>query len=677
MVEESGITAALPDYLVEREIGRGGMGLVFLGRHVRLGRLVAIKELPPTFAADPRVRERFSTEARTLATLSHPHIVPIYDYVERDGLCLIVMEELPGGTVWDRFTTAGLTPPTACAVALACCAALQHAHDKGVLHLDVKPDNLMFARDAAIKVTDFGISRVLSGDETLGTLDGQVLGTPAYMSPEQARGSELTPRSDVYSAGVMLYELLSGHLPWTGADTATDLLLKRLREEPRPLTAVAPHVPKGLADAVMRAIEREPEKRYAGAEDFGVAIAGACADAWGTDWLDYAGISIVGSDRLSIAARTTTSQPVVTDQALAARSTGTGVAPETTIGAAVDGPGTVAPETTATAPASDTTIGSDRAIESDPATDAAPVLDPQPAPADLAGPPQFQVVRAAGSAPRIEGANLNDIDRSAFVDVAESLGPRRHAGRFFALAAVAAIASVVGAALLFSPIDHTGTLGRQGVRIAGADVARARPSLDLSHDIPIRIRSATLAARTRTATLDLSVAGVPLGNVSAPLLGGVGTFKPNVTRYVATGSVSAELRLDAPSGRQVGDEKFPATVDGKWYLTAFGLGGLILILAGFAYFEGALRPLRRGRMRIASLISCALSAAVTAIGVAAFIAALGHADPTLAGLIVAAALSAAAGVLFGIAVRQRALRAGIRRAVRRAESTVGVAPAAR
>jgi serine/threonine protein kinase len=675
MVDEN-ITSALPDYAVEREIGKGGMGLVFLGRHVRLGRLVAIKELPPTFAADARVRERFSTEARTLATLSHPHIVPIYDYVEREGLCLIVMEELPGGTVWDRFTTTGLTPPTACAVVLACCAALQHAHDKGVLHLDVKPDNLMFARDEAIKVTDFGISRVLSGDQTLGTLDGQVLGTPAYMSPEQAKGAELTPASDVYSAGIMLYELLSGELPWTGAESATDLLLKRLREYPRELTSVAPQVPRGLAEVVMKAIEREPDKRYQRAEDFGIAIASACADAWGPNWLDYAGVAIIGSDRLSIAARTTRNQPVVdtartSGPTSAARSTGP--APETTIGTAVGGDRAAAPETTASARLTDgTETDADTGIAV-PATAAAasaaaagaaaPV-----APSEPAGPPEFKVVRAAGAAPRIEGANLNEIDRSAFVDVAEALGHPHRSGRMFALAFVLATAAVIAAALLFSAPARSGNLKRGEVFIGGKDVTSDNMTFDLTKKLPVRVRDAALAARaTQVAVKFTSSPGLPLGTLNTRLQrGGAGTIDPGVTRYVATGSVKARVDVNGRSG-SIAHSEFPATVESAWYLTAYGLGALIIILGGFAYFEGGLTPLRRGRLRIGSMISCGLSAAVMAVGISAFVAALGHAYPTVGGLVAAAALAAAAGVTFGLAVRIRALRRGARRAVRKAE----------
>ena len=305
------IAQAMPDYDIERELGRGGMGIVFLGRHKRLRRGAAIKELPPNFASEPEVMERFEIEAQTLAGLAHPHIVPIFDYVERDGLCLIVMQELPGGSVWDRFTTTGLTPPTACAVVMACCAALQHAHDKGVLHLDVKPDNLMFDAESAVKVTDFGIARMITGGKTMGTVDGQVLGTPAYMSPEQARGDELTAASDVYASGVMLYELLSGQLPWQGAETAADLLRQRLDEDPIPIRDVNPAIPEPVAAVTMRALSRDVEGRYATAEDFGVAIGQACAESWGPAWIDHAGVSIIGSERLSIAARTTGHHPTL------------------------------------------------------------------------------------------------------------------------------------------------------------------------------------------------------------------------------------------------------------------------------------------------------------------------------------------------------------------------------
>ncbi len=341
------IAQVMPDYDIERELGRGGMGVVFLGRHKRLLRGAAIKELPPSFAAEAEVRERFATEAQTLAGLAHPHIVPIFDYVEREGLCLIVMQELPGGSVWDRFTTEGLTPPTACAVVMACCAALQHAHDKGVLHLDVKPDNLMFDAESAVKVTDFGIARVITGGKTMGTVDGQVLGTPAYMSPEQARGQELTAASDVYAAGVMLYELLSGTLPWQGAETAAELLSQRLTEDPIPIREVTPTVPQPLADVVMKSLSREVEDRYSRAEDFGVAIGEACAESWGPSWIDHSGVAIVGSERLSMAARTTghhatavAAPPTSAEAAPVSvedRTTGSGPAPGTAAGPVAGG----------------------------------------------------------------------------------------------------------------------------------------------------------------------------------------------------------------------------------------------------------------------------------------------------------------------------------------------------
>jgi serine/threonine-protein kinase len=657
------ITAALPDYEVERELGRGGMGVVFLGRHQRLGRRVAIKELPSSFAADPNVRERFSTEARTLATLAHPHIVPIYDYVERDGLCLIVMEELPGGTVWDRFTTTGLTPPTACAIVLACCAALQHAHDKGVLHLDVKPDNLMFADNSAIKVTDFGISRVISGDRTLGTLDGQVLGTPAYMSPEQARGSELTQASDVYSAGVMLYELLSGHLPWVGAETATELLLKRLREDPRPLRTIAPQVPQSLADVVMKAIEREPEDRYASAEDFGVAIASACAEAWGPDWLDRAGVAIIGSDRLTVAARTTGRRPVV-DDAAAVTTAGTGRAASATV--------------TGEALPDEAIAGTEHAsqtVVSGPVGGGAPAAAAAAAPA--APPPdlEFQVVRAAGSEPRIEGANLNVIERSAFVDVSELVAQPTSIRIPLLVTLGLFAAALVSALVLFSPPEREGPLKARQVTLGRSDVGRAGTvSFDLDEDLPVRSRVTGPGAFANRAVLRFSAAGIPLGETSARLDGGKGVMKTNALRHLATGSVEGTLELRADDKVLVRQE-FPAKIATPWYLTVFGVGGVLVILAGFAYLESSLRPLRRARRRILSFAGCAISSAVMGAGVIGFIAATGNANPTRNGGITVLALCAVAGIALGVTVRRAALRRGIKRAVKRAERAYA-APAA-
>ncbi len=292
------VARALPGYDVGDEIGRGGWGVVLRAEHRQLGRPVAVKELPRAFAADPGVRQRFVSEARLLATLDHPHIVPIYDYVEEDGLCLLVMELLPGGTLWDRFTTEGVPPESACSIVIAACSALHYAHGKGILHRDIKPENLLFAASGTLKVSDFGIAKVVGGAASMATRTGEVLGTPAYMAPEQAQGAELTPATDVYALGTVLYELLSGRLPFVDDGNAIGLLYRHVHEPPAPLAVAAPGLAPELAETTMRALAADPADRYETAEDFGVALADAAASALGTGWLAKSGIAVMATGRI-------------------------------------------------------------------------------------------------------------------------------------------------------------------------------------------------------------------------------------------------------------------------------------------------------------------------------------------------------------------------------------------
>ncbi len=273
--------------------------MVIKGEHRRLGRKVAIKELPQAFAADPGVQRRFASEARLLASLDHPHIVPIFDYVEEEDLCLLVMELLPGGTVWDRVTTEGISAEAACTVVLATCSALHYAHGKGILHRDIKPENLLFSSSGALKVTDFGIAKMLGGVETFATRTGEVLGTPAYIAPEQALARELTPATDVYAVGTLLYELLAGRLPFADDGNAIALLYRHVHEPPVPLLEVAPSVPKAIADVTMKALATDPANRYASADEFGAAVAEAAASAWSPDWLHRSGLSVMASGQIA------------------------------------------------------------------------------------------------------------------------------------------------------------------------------------------------------------------------------------------------------------------------------------------------------------------------------------------------------------------------------------------
>ncbi|WP_461125369.1 serine/threonine-protein kinase [Saccharothrix stipae] len=281
MTVSANVVAALPQYDIGGEIGRGGMGVVYAAVHRPLGRAVAVKRLPGVLASDERMSARFAHEARLLARLDHPHIVPVYDYVQDLGEHLLVMEKLDGGTVWSKFTGSGVTPASSCAFGLAMLSGLHAAHGAGVLHLDVKPKNLLFTAGGVLKVADFGISQVVSEGATLVTHGGQVLGTPAYLSPEQALGNPLSPAADVYGAATVLYELLSGRLPFDSGGGALAMIQRHVHQQPRPLI----EVPDPLARVIMRGIERDPQARYRNAETFAVDLAGAAAELFGRDWL--------------------------------------------------------------------------------------------------------------------------------------------------------------------------------------------------------------------------------------------------------------------------------------------------------------------------------------------------------------------------------------------------------
>ncbi len=288
--EREVVARLLPGYEVGPELGRGATGLVFAGRHRHLGRDVAIKQLPRAFGADPELKARFAREARALATLDHPHVVPVYDYAEEGGSCVLVLERLTGGTLWAR--AASIDAPTACATVIAVCAGLDHAHRNGILHRDVKPDNILFAASGSPKVADFGIATLLHDPSRRLTRTGHVVGTPAYMAPEQAQGGPLSATTDVYATAVVAYELLAGRLPFRADDDPVAVLWRHVHEAPADLAVVAPDTPTEVAAAIHRALAKDPEYRTGSAEAFATELAAASTAAWGTDWLDATGVPV-------------------------------------------------------------------------------------------------------------------------------------------------------------------------------------------------------------------------------------------------------------------------------------------------------------------------------------------------------------------------------------------------
>ncbi|MER7864324.1 serine/threonine-protein kinase [Amycolatopsis japonica] len=282
------VVAALPQYEIGPAIGQGGMGVVFAGVHRSLRRDVAIKQLPWDVLNHAVSSELFDREARVLASLDHPHIVPVYDYVRTGREHLMVMERLDGGTVHSRFHSGEIGGEQACAIGLAMLAGLHAAHEAGVLHLDVKPKNLLFTTQGVMKVADFGIAKVISEGATLVTHGGEVLGTPAYIAPEQAMGNALSPAADVYSAGTVLYELLSGKLPFDNTRGAISMMRQHMFTDPRPIDGV----PSPLAGVVMRSLSRELDSRYRDAETFAADLASAATAVYGPGWLERSRVPV-------------------------------------------------------------------------------------------------------------------------------------------------------------------------------------------------------------------------------------------------------------------------------------------------------------------------------------------------------------------------------------------------
>jgi beta-lactam-binding protein with PASTA domain/predicted Ser/Thr protein kinase len=253
-------------YELVRRIARGGMAEVFLARDQLLDRPVALKVLFPELSTDRAFVERFRREAQAAANLSHPNIVSVYDWGEEAGTYFIVMEFVDGTPLSNLIRTEGpLLADRAAAIGAAVAAALAFAHRNGVIHRDVKPGNVLIDSSGHVKVADFGIARASNTQENL-TQTGAVMGTATYFSPEQAQGLSVDPRSDVYSLGVVLYEMVTGKPPFTG-DNPVAVAYKHVREEPPPLRQLNPQVPAAFEAIVMQAMAKLPDDRYASAED--------------------------------------------------------------------------------------------------------------------------------------------------------------------------------------------------------------------------------------------------------------------------------------------------------------------------------------------------------------------------------------------------------------------------
>lgn len=268
-------------YRLEEFVGKGGMALVFRANDLRTGHDVAVKVLRPEFNSDAEFLERFQREALAASKMSHHNIVNLLDVGEEDGYRYLVMEYMRGRTLKDIITEKGSLPePVAGQIAIRILSALQHAHDNGIIHRDIKPQNILINAEGMVKVADFGIARV-AGSNTL-TKGDSVMGSVHYFSPEQARGEDVTAASDIYSVGVVMYEMLTGRVPFDG-DTPVSIALQHISAPPKAPSLLVDTISPAMEQVVLTAMSKEMRNRYRDAADMARAIRGALQNPQATD----------------------------------------------------------------------------------------------------------------------------------------------------------------------------------------------------------------------------------------------------------------------------------------------------------------------------------------------------------------------------------------------------------
>jgi eukaryotic-like serine/threonine-protein kinase len=285
-------------YALEEIIGRGGMAEVWRAHDQRLERTVAIKFLAPGSTNDPEFLLRLFNEAQSVAAISHPHVTSVLDYGTTEGGPFLVMEYVPGGTLRD-MTEIPMPAERAVDLVRQVASAAGAAHDRGIVHRDIKPGNILLTEDGSVKLADFGIA--LSETATKLTATGAAIGSAQYISPEQAMGERVTPAADVYSIGVVLYELLTGNLPFDGGN-ATAIAISHVEDEARPPSSAIPDLEPALDALVMRCLAKRPEERFVDGNQLAAALGASTSDAGyvvteQTGELDLADLAVMNNGR--------------------------------------------------------------------------------------------------------------------------------------------------------------------------------------------------------------------------------------------------------------------------------------------------------------------------------------------------------------------------------------------